>query len=430
VHRGQVLSFTADPGDGTDPGSHRYFPDGALLVVNGKIAALGPAPAILATSAGAPVIEHGRNLLLPGFIDNHIHYAQTDVIAAGGRQLLDWLEDYTFVEEKRFAQATHASQVAEFFLDELARNGTTTATVFCTVHAASVDAFFSAAARRGLCMIAGKVLMDRHAPENLCDSPASADRESRELLERWHGQDRLHYAITPRFAATSSEAQLRVAGTLAGDFPDAYIHSHLAENHDEISWVRSLFPAARSYLDVYDHYGLLRERSIYAHCIHLDADDRRRMRESGATAAFCPTSNLYLGSGLFDLAATDAAGMMFSIATDVGGGSSFSMLRTFDEARKVARLQGQDLSPLRAFYLATLGAARCLRLDDRIGRLELGMEADFIVLDLEATPLIARRTAAARSVSDLLRVFMTLGDDRAIKATYICGREAKHQVNT
>jgi guanine deaminase len=430
VHRGQVLSFSADPGDGTRADCHRHLPDGALLVANGKIAAVGPAADILAASAGVPVIEHGRNLLLPGFIDNHIHYAQTDVIAAGGRQLLDWLEDYTFVEEARFADAAHSSEVADFFLDELARNGTTTAMVFCTVHAASVDAFFREAARRGLCMIAGKVLMDRHAPENLCDSPASADRESRELLERWHGHDRLHYAITPRFAATSSEAQLRVAGTLARDFPDAYIHSHLAENHDEISWVRSLFPASRSYLDVYDHYGLLRDRSIYAHCIHLDADDRRRMRESGAAAAFCPTSNLYLGSGLFDLAATDAAGMMFSIATDVGGGSSFSMLRTFDEARKVARLQGQDLSPLRAFYLATLGAARGLRLDDRIGRLEPGMEADFIVLDLEATPLIARRTAAARSMSDLLRVFMTLGDDRAIKGTYIRGREAKHQVNT
>jgi guanine deaminase len=295
--------------------------------------------------------------------------------------------------------------------------------VFCTVHPESVDAFFIAAERRRLRMIAGKVMMDRNAPDGLCDSPERSDRESRALLERWHGKDRLHYAITPRFAVTSSEAQLRVAGRLARDFPDAFIHSHLAETHSEIAWVRELFPASRSYLDVYDGHGLLRERAIYAHCIYLDAHDRARMAESGAAAAFCPTSNLYLGSGLFDIAAADAAGMRFSTATDVGGGSSFSMLRTLDEARKVARLQGQDLAPLRAFYLATLGAARCLGLEDRIGRLEVGAEADFIVLDLQATELIARRTAAAHTLSDVLRILMTLGDDRAVKATYILGRQ-------
>jgi guanine deaminase len=424
VHRGQILSFIADPGDGTDADSYRYFADGALIVEGGRIAAVGPADSILAQiPRDTAVADHGRNLLLPGFIDTHTHYVQSDVIGAGGRRLLDWLQDYTFVEERRFQDAQHAAQVAEFFLDELARNGTTTALVFCSVHPASVDAFFEAADRRRLRMIAGKVLMDRNAPQDLCDSPAIADRESRALLERWHGRGRLHYAITPRFAPTSSEAQLQVAGELARDFPDAFIHSHLAENHDEIAWVRSLFPASRSYLDVYDRYGLLRERAVYAHCIYLDADDRRRMAQSGAAAAFCPTSNLYLGSGLFDIAATDAAGMRFSTATDVGGGSSFSMLRTLDEARKVARLQGQDLHPLRAFYLATLGAARCLRLDDRIGTLDVGAEADFIVLDLKSTELIARRTAAARSLSDVLRILMTLGDDRAIKATYILGRQ-------
>jgi guanine deaminase len=424
AHRGQILSFLSDPGAGTHADSYLYFSDGALIVENGRIAALGPAESVLSQlPRGTPLADHGRNLLLPGFIDNHIHYAQSDVIAAGGRHLLDWLQDYTFVEEGRFGDPGHATRVAEFFLDELARNGTTTALVFCTVHPESVDAFFGAAERRRLRMIAGKVLMDRNAPEGLRDSPASADRESRALLERWHGKDRLHYAITPRFAPTSSEAQLQAAGRLARDFPDAFIHSHLAENPDEIAWVRELFPASRSYLDVYDGYGLLRERAIYAHCIYLDAGDRRRMAESGAAAAFCPTSNLYLGSGLFDIAAADAAGMRFSTATDVGGGSSFSMLRTLDEARKVARLQGQDLSPLRAFYLATLGAARCLRLEDRIGRLAVGAEADFIVLDLKATELIARRTAAARTLSDVLRILMTLGDDRAVKATYILGRQ-------
>jgi len=424
VHRGQLLSFVADPRDGTDAASYTHFVDGAMLVENGRIAALGPADAILATlPRDFPVVDHGRNLLLPGFIDNHIHYAQSDVIGAGGRQLLDWLNDYTFVEERRFGDARHALEVANFFFDELARNGTTTALVFCTVHPESVDAFFGAAARRRLRMIAGKVLMDRNAPEDLCDSPAAADTESRALLERWHGQDRLHYAIAPRFAVTSSPAQLQVAARLARDFPDAFIHSHLAENHAEIRWVKELFPDARSYLDVYDGYGLLRERAIYAHCIHLDDADRRRMAASGAAAAFCPTSNLYLGSGLFDLAASDAAGLRFSVATDVGGGSSFNMLRTLDEARKVARLQGEDLSPLRAFYLATLGAARCLELESHIGQLEPGREADFIVLDLEATPLIARRTAAAQSLSDALRILMTLGDDRVIKATYILGRQ-------
>jgi guanine deaminase len=424
VHRGQILSFVGDPGDGTNADAYRYFSDGALIVEGGRIAAMGRADSILARiPKDTAVADHGRNLLLPGFIDSHTHYVQSDVIGAGGSGLLDWLNDYTFVEERRFHDAQHAARVAEFFLDELARNGTTTAMVFCSVHPASVDAFFEAAERRALCMIAGKVLMDRNAPPDLCDSPTIADRECRTLLERWQGRGRLHYAITPRFAPTSSEAQLGVAGELARDFPDAFIHSHLAENRDEIAWVRSLFPDSRSYLDVYDRYGLLRERAIYAHCIHLDADDRRRMAQSGAAAAFCPTSNLYLGSGLFDIAAADAAGMRFSMATDVGGGSSFSMLRTLDEARKIARLQGQDLHPLRAFYLATLGAARCLKLDGRIGTLDVGADADFIVLDLQATELIARRTAAARALSDVLRILMTLGDDRAVKATYILGRQ-------
>jgi guanine deaminase len=424
VHRGQLLSFVSDPGEGADEASYTFYPDGAFLVEDGRIAALGPAESVLAALPdGMPVVDHGRHLLLPGFIDTHIHYPQTDVIAAGGRQLLDWLEHHTFPEERRFDDPEHAAEVSEFFLDELARNGTTTAQVLCTVHSASVDAFFAAAARRHLRMIAGKVLMDRNAPPDLCESPAEADRESRRLIERWHGQGRLLYAITPRFALTSSELQLQFAGRLARDFPDAFIQSHLAENHDEIRWMRELFPAARSYLDVYDRFGLLRERAVYAHCLYLDETDRRRLAQSGAAAAFCPTSNLYLGSGLFDLGAADAAGVPFSTATDVGGGTSFSMLRTLDEARKVARLQGQDLSPLRAFYLATLGAARCLKLEDRIGRLEIGAEADFIALNPQATPLMARRTAATPALSDVLRILLTLGDDRAVDATYILGRQ-------
>jgi guanine deaminase len=423
AHRGALLHFLSDPGAHDDPASFEFIEDGLLLINDGLIAAIGPASALLSTlPADMPVIEHGDNILLPGFIDTHIHYPQTDVIAAGGRQVLDWLENYTFPVEGKFADAAHATEVAEFFLDELARNGTTTAMVFGTVHKISVDSFFTAASKRQLRMIAGKVLMDRNCPAYLRDSAVNGERESRELLETWHRQQRLLYAITPRFAPTSSVAQLQAAGRLARQFPDAYIHSHLAESRDEVAWVRQLFPDARSYLDVYEQYGLLRERALYAHCIHLDATDRARMAATGASAAFCPTSNLYLGSGLFDIAATDDSGMRFAIATDVGGGTSFSMLRTLSEAYKVAQLLGQRLSPLRAFYLATLGGARCLGLDHCIGRFAVGNEADFIVLDRKATPLMARRCASASNVSETLLILMTLGDDRAIAATYIMGQ--------
>jgi guanine deaminase len=263
--------------------------------------------------------------------------------------------------------------------------------------------------------------MDRNCPPQLQDTAEQGERESRQLIEKWHGRERLHYAITPRFAATSSPEQLASAGKLAVEHPDVFIHSHLAENRDEVEWIRQLFPRSRSYLDVYDHYGLLRERATYAHCIHLDGEDRRRMAASGACVAFAPTSNLYLGSGLFDLAAADAAGLRFALATDVGGGSSFSMLRTLGEAYKVAQLQSQRLTPLRAFYLATLGAARSLKLEDRIGSFAVGSEADFVVLDPAATPLIARRSAQCRSLEEQLLVWMTLGDDRVIAATYVLG---------
>jgi guanine deaminase len=425
AHRGAVLHFNSDPGDAARPGSYELFEDGVLVVANGRVDAVGPAQALLpGLPAGTPIVEHADSLLLPGFIDTHIHYCQTDVIASGGRQLLDWLEDYTFPAERRFADATHSAEVAEFFLDELLSHGTTTAMVFCTVHEPSVNAFFEAAERRGVRMIAGKVLMDRNCPPDLRDSAEEGERASRELIERWHGRARLHYAITPRFAPTSSEAQLQSAGRLAREFPDVFIQSHLAENRAEIEWVARLFPSARSYLDVYDRFGLLRDRAIYAHCIHLDGPDRTRMAQSHAAASFCPTSNLYLGSGLFDIQATDAAGMRFALGTDVGGGTSFSMLRTLGEAYKVAQMTGQRLSPLRAFYLATLGGARALGLEDRIGRFGRGTEADFIVLDLRATELVARRVAHTRTLEEKLLVLMMLADERAIARTYVMGREA------
>lgn len=425
AHRGALLHFSGDPGDHDDAGSYHHHEDGLLLVEDGRVAAAGSAAELLpALPDGTPIVDHGTDLLLPGLIDTHIHFPQTEVIGSAGRDLLDWLEHYIFAVEARFGDYAYASEVAEVFLDELLRNGTTTALVFCTVHKASVEAFFAAAERRGLRMIAGKVLMDRNCPANLRDTAEDGERETRELIETWHGRGRLAVAITPRFAPTSTPAQLAAAGRLAREYHDTYIHSHLAENLGEIAWVRELFPDRRSYLDVYDHYGLLRERAVYAHCIHLDSVDRRRMADCGACAAHSPTSNLYLGSGLFDFAASDEAGLRFGVATDVGGGTSFSMLRTLGEAYKVAQLRGQRLTPLRAFYLATLGNARVLQLQNRIGSFAAGCEADFIAIDWQATPLLARRIAGCRSLSEKLLVLMTLGDERAVRRTYIGGTEA------
>jgi guanine deaminase len=424
AHRGAILHFRSDPGAHDDPASFEFLEDGLLVTEQGKVAAIGPAHQLLQTlPKDTELINHGARILMPGFVDTHIHYPQTDVIGSGGKQLLDWLEDYTFPAERRFSDPAHAREVAKFFLDELARNGTTTAMVYCTVHRDSVDAFFESAAERRMRMVAGKVLMDRNCPDYLRETAAAGERDSRELLEKWHGQDRLLYAITPRFAVSSSEAQLASAGQLAKDFPDALVQTHLAENLAEIAWVKELFPHARSYLDVYDGYGLVRDRAVYAHCIHLDHADRTRMAQSGAAAAFCPSSNFQLGSGLFDIAATDAAGLKFAIATDVGGGNNFSMLRTLGDAYRVAQLSRQHLSPLRAFYLATLGGARALGLQDRVGRFAVGTEADFIVLDPRATALLARRTAQARTLSEKLLLLMALGDDRVVSRTYILGRE-------
>ena len=425
--RGAILHFRDDPGAGTPaPESFEYFEDGLLVVRDGRVEQVGPAePLMAALPRGIEIVDRRGALILPAFVDAHIHYAQTDVIASEGRNVLDWLERYTFPEEARFADRAHAAEVAEFFLDELAANGTTTAMVFGTVHRASVDAFFAAAERRNLRMIAGQVMMDRHCPEGLRDTPEGVERDTRELVERWNGRARLHYAITPRFAVTSSDAQLRLAGELARAHPTAFVHTHLAEHGDEVERVRSLFPAARSYLDVYESFELVRERSIYAHCLHLDVADRNRMAACGAAAAFCPTSNLFLGSGLFDIAAADAAGLRFALATDVGAGTSFSMLRTMGEAYKVAQLQGQHLSSLRGFYLATLGGARALRLDAHIGRFAPGHEADFIVLDREGTPLMARRMGRAKTLEERLFVWMTLGDERAVRECYVLGKSAR-----
>jgi guanine deaminase len=424
--RAAILHFLADPGSGDDARTYEHFDDGILLVENGKIAALGDAAQLLPTlQPDLPVTDYRGKLIVPGFIDTHLHFPQTDVIASAGNNLLDWLEHYTFPAERRFGNLEHSREVANFFCDELLRNGTTTALVFGTVHPESVEAIFEAAENRNMRLLAGKALMDRNCPDYLQDTPARAYSESSALIEKWNARARLNYAITPRFAPTSSEAQLAEIGRLAREHPDVHLQSHLAENLDEIAWVREVFPWSRSYLDVYDRYGLLRERAIYAHCIHLADDDRQRMASTGAAAAFCPTSNLYLGSGLFDIERADAAGMAFSVATDVGGGTSFNLLRTLGEAYKVAQMKNQRLTPLRAFYLVTLGAARVLHLDDRIGSFVTGREADFVVLDPRATPLTARRDVAATTLTERLRALMTLGDDRAVHETYILGKPAK-----
>ena len=422
AYRGSLLHFLGDPGDGADGSAVQYFDDGLLVVENGLVKAAGEARDLLPTvPAAVQVVDHTGRLLMPGFIDTHIHYPQTDIIAAYAAQLLDWLDDHAFPAERRFADAGHAAESSRFFLDELMRNGTTTALVFGTVHAVSVDAFFAEAEARNLRMIAGKVLMDRNCPEYLRDTPDGGYRDSSSLIEKWDRRGRLHYAITPRFAITSSDAQLESAGRLATEHPGVFVHSHVAENVNEVKWARELFPQARSYLDVYEHFGLLRERAVYAHCIHLDDEDRSRMAQTGAAAAVCATSNLFLGSGLFDFAAARHAGMRTGLGTDVGGGTSFNMLRTLAETYKVAQMGGHRLTAWRGFYLATLGGAKALGLDDRIGSFAPGREADFIVLRMDSTPLIARRMKTARTPAEKLFALMMLGDDREIGATYIMG---------
>lgn len=422
AYRASIFHLVSDPGPDGDAAAAQFIADGLLVVRDGRIDALGEYALVhAALPPGVAVVDLRGRWLVPGFIDTHVHYAQTDVIASPGEQLLGWLERFTFPEEARFANPLHARAVAEVFLDELLRNGTTTAVIFPTVHAVSVDALFGAAEARRMRIVAGKVLMDRNCPESLRDTAASGYEQSQALIERWHGRARLGYAITPRFAATSSTEQLTLAGRLAVQYPGLYVQSHVAENPDEVRWVAELFPAARSYLDVYERHGLLGPRAVYAHCIHLDAEDRRRMAERRAVMSFCPTSNLFLGSGLFDRDAARRAGAHVTVGTDVGGGTSFSMLRTLAAAYAVLQLRGQRLTSLEAFYFATLGAARALELEHAIGNLAPGKEADFLVLDPGATPLLARRFERAADLAEQLFVLMTLGDDRAVAATYVMG---------
>ena len=430
--RADILHLLGDPGSTlTHETSEQieYIEDGLLVVIDGLVSQLGPAKTLLKTlPADCEIIEYPDQLIIPGMIDTHVHYPQSDMIASYGEQLLTWLETYTFPTERQFSDAAHAHDVAGFFLDELLRNGTTTALVFGTVHPESIDAFFEEAQQRNLRMIAGKVLMDRNCPEYLQDTPESAYEDSKSLIKKWHGKDRLLYAVTPRFAPTSSDEQLAKAGQLLEEFPDVYLHTHVAENQDEVAWVRELFPESRSYLDVYQQHGLLKPRSVLAHCIHLDDEDKQCMADTGAAAAFCPTSNLFIGSGLFDYADLNQAGVRVGLGTDVGGGTSFSLLETSSEAYKVTQLLGKKLSAFQALYLATLSGAKALYLDDKIGNFEVGKEADFAVLNFTGTPLIERRTKHCRDLHEKLFSLMMLGDDRAVSATYVLG-ELAHSKN-
>ena len=428
IFRAEILHFLDDPDQVGMDDSHEYFPDGILLVRNGRIEKVGPATKLLPQlPADLPVTHHRDCLIIPGFIDCHVHYPQTEMVAAYGEQLLEWLETYTFPTEREFADPGKARKVAELFLDELLRNGTTTALAIATVHPQSVDAYFTAARTRRMRMICGKVLMDRNAPDYLTDTPERGYRESKELIERWHNTGRQRYAVTPRFAPTCSDAQLTKAGQLLKEFPDLYLHTHLAENLDEVAWVKELFPQCNGYLDVYAHFGLLGPRSIFAHCIHLSEAEFQLLSRSGSGIAFCPTSNLFLGSGLFNLAQAETQGVKVGLATDTGAGTSFSLLQTINEAYKTQQLQKHKLSPLKSYYLATLGGARTLDLQDAIGNFEPGKEADFVVLNYRATPILDLRLANCRTLADRLFVMAMLGDDRAVQATYVLGEAAYHR---
>ena len=421
AYRSQLLRFAAT-------GEALYDSDGLLVVDrddNGtrRVVAAGPYRDIGRQHADVAVTHWPDRIIAPGFIDMHVHYPQTDIIGSPADGLLPWLENYTFPAETRFADPNYAAEVATVFFDELLRQGVTTALTFCTTHPGSVDAYFERAQRYGLRMLGGKVLQDRNTPDGLRDETEQSLLDSEQLLQRWHGQGRLGYALTPRFAPTSSEAQLRGVGELAARYPDTWVHSHLSENRDEIRWVAELFPGARSYLDVYRQFGLLRERAIYAHSIHLDAADRDLMHQSGAAAAVCPTSNLFLGSGFFDYQAADAHALRHGLGSDVGGGTSFSPFRTMLAAYYVGReshsKDGTSLKPSELWWQHTGGAARALGLEGVIGTLQEGTEADFVILNPQATPLLARKTARAQNLEELLFALIVLGDDRLVERVII-----------
>ena len=415
---GQVLSFTGDP-FALGPDAARHITQGGVLVDNGLIAAVGDGATLRAQHPHANITDHGRCLISAGFIDAHVHYPQTAIIASWGKRLIDWLNQYTFPEEIRFADPAYATLIANRYLDLAIAHGTTTMCTYATIHPASVDAFFTAAQTRGLRAYAGKTCMDRNAPDALRDTPQSAYDDSKALLTRWHGVDRLSYVITPRFTPTSTPAQLAALGALWSEHPDCLMQTHLSEQTDEIAWVQSLHPRSRDYLDTYEAHGLLRPGALFGHAIHLTARERARLTDTGASLAHCPTSNTFIGSGLFDM--TLAHHLRVGLATDTGGGSSFSMLRTMAAAYEVAQLRGQSLHPSQLWWLATVGSARALHAEHRIGNIAPGMEADLVVIDLASTPAIAQAAGRAEDVWGALFPTIMLGDDRAVRGVWVGG---------
>ncbi len=420
---GQVIHFAGDPFQ--QPDAARHIAHGAVLVDQGRIAAVGTASDLRARHPQARVHDYGRALISAGFVDAHVHYPQTAIIASWGKQLIDWLNTYTFPEEMRFADRAYADAIANRYLDLVLARGTTTVCSYATIHPESVDAIFTAAKSRGMRVYAGKTCMDRNAPAGLTDTAQSAYDDSKALLEKWHGQDRLSYVITPRFSPTSTPEQLAALGALWREYPDCLMQTHLSEQPAEIAWVRDLFPQSRDYLDTYEAQGLLREGALYGHAIHLTDRERARLIEAGASLIHCPTSNTFIGSGLFDMGL--ARHLRVGLATDTGGGSSFSMLRTMAAAYEVAQLRGQSLHPSQLWWLATQGSARALHADHQIGNIAVGLEADLAIIDLASTPAIAQATARAEDLWQALFPTIMMGDDRAIAAVWVQGAEVKIQ---
>ncbi|NUB46048.1 guanine deaminase [Fertoebacter nigrum] len=417
---GQVISFTADPFE--VEGAARVESHGGVLIDAGRIVAVGDGAALRAANPQARVTDYDRALISAGFVDAHVHYPQTAIIASWGKRLIDWLNSYTFPEEMRFADPTYAAEVAGRYFDLTLANGTTTVCSYATIHPESVDAFFDAAQARGLRAYAGKTCMDRNAPDGLRDTVQSAYDDSKRLLQKWHGVDRLNYVITPRFSPTSTPEQLAAMGALWREHPDCLMQTHLSEQLDEIEWVKGLFPQSRDYLDTYESQGLLREGAVYGHAIHLTERERDRLTEAGASLVHCPTSNTFIGSGLFDLAGLKARGLRIGLATDTGGGSSFSMLRTMAAAYEIGQLRGTPLHPSQLWWLATVGSAQALHAERHIGNIAPGMEADLVVIDLASTPAITQATQRAGDLWQALFPTIMMGDDRAIRAVWVGGR--------
>jgi len=425
--RGRTLSFSRYPETADDHAAYRCEEDGGVLIEDGKIVAVGDYASVSKKADDAKIIDHRPHLILPGFIDCHAHYPQMQIIASYGAELLDWLNKYTFPEETKFVDTQHGRRIARTFLDELIRHGTTSVVAYCSVHKSSAEAFFAESHSRDMLNIAGKVMMDRNAPQGVLDTPQSGYDDTKALIAEWHGKGRQHYAITPRFAITSSPEQMEMAGALMREHPDLHMQTHLSENHAEIAFTCELYPQAKDYTDVYAQYGLLGPRALFGHSIHLSDRELDALSDSGSIGVFCPTSNLFLGSGLFPYQQNRKRpkALRIATATDVGGGTNYSMLRTMDEAYKIIALQGEKLNPFASFWQITRGNAEALSLSDRIGTLDEGTDADIVVLNAAATPVMKLRMETVETLAEELFLLQTLGDDRAIAEVYVSGKAAK-----